>query len=174
MIDIVIPFYSQPELLESCISSIQKNSCSGDYRVVIVNDASPDDDTTTKLFRKLSAQDAIIILAHESNQGFVAAANTGFRFSKSNHVILLNSDTLVTPGWIEKLSQCANSNPRVASVSPLTNNGTIFSIPHINNNNSLPSGVTPNTMNSLLESLSAKQYPQVPTTHGFCMFIKPL
>ena len=43
--------------------------------------------------------------------------------------LLLNSDTVVTTGWLERLLACAASDARIATVTPFSNNATICSYP---------------------------------------------
>lgn len=48
----------------------------------------------------------------------------------SHHdVVLLNSDTEVTRNWLSKIQNCAYSKPAVATVTPLSNNATLASVP---------------------------------------------
>ncbi len=57
-------------------------------------------------------------------------------------IILLNSDTIVTPGWARKIRACAYSRHYIATVTPFTNNGTECSIPEFGQNNEVPTGFT--------------------------------
>ena len=47
---------------------------------------------------------------------FVGAINRGMALGQ-NDVVLLNSDTVVTPGWLEKLRRCADSDARIGTIS---------------------------------------------------------
>ena len=67
----------------------------------------------------------------------IKTVNKGMKYS-SNDVILLNSDTEVTKNWIEKLQECAYSNEYIATATPLTNNGTICSVPNFGIDNEIP------------------------------------
>jgi len=55
-----------------------------------------------------------------------------------NDVVLLNSDTVVTSGWLEKLRRCADSDPRIGTITPFSNNAEICSFPKFCHNNTLP------------------------------------
>jgi glycosyltransferase involved in cell wall biosynthesis len=87
-------------------------------------------------------------------------------------VVLLNSDTEVTAGWLDKLQAAAAVDERVGTVTPLTNNGTICSIPEFLEENSLPPGYDLPDFAALVESASAREYPILPTCVGFCVYIK--
>ena len=61
------------------------------------------------------------VLRHDTNVGFVRNANSGFAAREGEHVVLLNSDTVVTPGWLERLVDAALSDERIACVMPMSN-----------------------------------------------------
>lgn len=61
----------------------------------------------------------------------------------SDYIILLNSDTIVTNGWIEKMIVAFENNPKIGILSPLSNAATYQNIPTLKGNignkiNSLP------------------------------------
>ena len=113
----------------------------------------------------------IVVLDNEQNMGFVKTVNRGMQYSE-NDVILLNSDTEVTKNWIEKIQKCAYSNQYIATVTPLTNNGTICSVPNFGIDNELPKNMSLSEYADMIEKISANRYPQLTTGNGFCMYIK--
>ncbi|MGH7897913.1 MAG: glycosyltransferase, partial [Candidatus Binatia bacterium] len=62
--------------------------------------------------------------------------------------------------------------PRVATVTPLTNHGTIAAVPVWNRNNDLPPNHTIDSFAALIEGASARTYPELPTGVGFCMLVR--
>ena len=102
----------------------------------------------------------IVLLDNEENLGFVGTVNKGMQYSK-NDVILLNSDTEVTKNWIEKIQECAYSNEYIATVTPLTNNGTICSVPNFGIDNELPSNMTLDEYAEMIEKTSLKLYLEI-------------
>src|SRR5699024_10554590 len=114
----------------------------------------------------------IKILENEENIGFSATVNRGIALSDENDVILLNSDVLVTPEWVEKLIKCAYSDAGIATVTPLSNNASICSVPVSNQNNPLPDNMTLEEYAVEIERTSLKSYPSIPMAVGFCMYIK--
>jgi GT2 family glycosyltransferase len=48
-----------------------------------------------------------VLLRQPANRGFPATANAGLRAAGERDAILLNNDTLVPPGWIERLAEAA-------------------------------------------------------------------
>ncbi|EQD51719.1 family 2 glycosyl transferase, partial [mine drainage metagenome] len=87
-------------------------------------------------------------------------------------VILLNTDTVVTPGWARKMRACAYSDDRIATVTPFTNNGRMCSVPEFLGNNEIPEGFTVETFAECVENASSNCYPELVTAVGFCMYIR--
>jgi GT2 family glycosyltransferase len=168
--DIIIPVYNAPDELEECVNSILQNTQVNAYRIIIINDCSPDPKVNDYL-NALKHLERIIILNNERNLGFVGTVNKGMSYS--NHdVLLLNSDTIVTSGWLRNIMDAAYSDESVATVTPLTNNGEICSVPNFCQDNTIPDGYTIDSFASFIERISLKLYPEIPTGVGFCMFIK--
>ena len=168
-IDIVVPVYNAYEFTEECIKSILRNTDLKKHSLILINDKSPDEKILPMLkkYQQENQDKNIVVLENEVNLGFVGTVNKGMQYSK-NDVILLNSDTEVTKNWIEKISQCAYSNKYIATVTPLTNNGTICSVPNFGIDNELPEGITLEEYAEMIEKISANRYPELTTGNGFC------
>ena len=140
-IDIIVPIYNAYEFTEECIKSVMKNTDLTVHTLVLINDKSPDEKILPMLlkYNNENTNKKIVVLDNEQNMGFVKTVNKGMQYSE-NDVILLNSDTEVTEGWIEKIQKCAYSNEYIATVTPLTNNGTIASVPNFGIDNELQIG----------------------------------
>ena len=80
-------------------------------------------------------QRKIALLRHDRPRGFPAAANAGIHAAKGRDVVLLNSDTLVPPGWLERLRHAAYGAPDIGTVTPLSNDASILSYPGPAGNN---------------------------------------
>ena len=172
-IDIIVPIYNAYEFTEECIKSIIRNTDLIKHTLVLINDKSPDEKILPMLLKyKEENQDKqIVVLDNEENLGFVKTVNKGMKYS-TNDVILLNSDTEVTKKWIEKIQKCAYSNKYIATVTPLTNNGTICSVPNFGIDNEIPDNMTLDEYAEMIEEISKSRYPELTTGNGFCMYIK--
>lgn len=92
-------------------------------------------------------------------------------------VVFLNSDTVVTPGWLDRLAACAASDPAIGLVGPLSNAATYQSVPEVKAGedwaaNPLPDGIDADRLAELIAADSARLYPRVPFLNGFCLFVK--
>ncbi|MCL6601792.1 MAG: glycosyltransferase [Paenibacillus sp.] len=171
IIDIIIPIYNAYEDLIQCVDSILNNDAGQPYRIILINDCSPDTRISPYLEKEALENDNVIFLSNETNLGFVKTVNRGMSYS-TNDIVLLNSDTIVTKGWLSKILTCAYSSELIATVTPFTNNGTICSVPNFGEDNEIPEGFTIDSFAEMIEDISLKNYPHIPTAVGFCMFIK--
>lgn len=169
-IDIIIPIYNAFEDLQICITSILKCTDLSKHRLLLVNDASPDE-RILPYIKTLETKN-ILVIENEKNLGFSGSINHGIIVSNDRDVLLLNSDTIVTKNWIEKIVACAYSDDAIATVTPLSNNATLCSVPEFLQENPIPNGYTLEEYADLIEKVSMKLYPRIPVAHGFCMYIK--
>jgi GT2 family glycosyltransferase/glycosyltransferase involved in cell wall biosynthesis len=169
-VDVIIPVYNAVNELKACVNSILNHTKYKNYRIVIINDCSPDQKVNQYL-ETIQSEEKVVILQNKTNLGFVGTVNKGMSYSE-NDVILLNSDTVVTDRWLQKLITVAYLDQSTATVTPLTNNGTICSVPNFIEDNEIPKGYTIDSFAELIEKISLEKFPEAPTAVGFCMFIK--
>lgn len=165
---IIIPVYNAFEDFIRCIESVERNTHIP-YQLIIVNDCSTDDRVKTFLEEKKSRN--FIVINNDKNLGYVESVNVGIKHSRSD-VVLLNSDTIVTSRWLEKLKYAAYSAEDIGTVTPLSNAAGAFSVPKPGAVNDIPQNLGLEKMGVLVENLSQRVYPDVPTGNGFCMYIK--
>lgn len=89
------------------------------YEIVVVDNGSTDG--TSEYLSVLGARNRHVrVVRNAGNRGFAPAANQGIRAAVGEVVVLLNNDTIVTPGWISLL--VAHLEERsVGAVGPVTN-----------------------------------------------------
>ena len=167
--DILIPVFNAPDDVQRCIESLLRNTKSR-HTIYLLDDASPDQRLAPLLAGFAARHSHIKVVTAEKNGGFVANMNRGFALSRRD-VVILNSDTEVTPGWLDRMDRCRRSHPAIGIVCPLSNNATILSVPKMNARNVLPPGMSPDAFAKLVVQHSERLYPQIPTAIGFCMII---
>ncbi len=168
--DILIPIYNAFDHVKTCVESVLKNT-DKKHKVYLLDDASSDARILPLLNGYAHDDNRVIVLPYGKNLGFIGNVNRGFAIS-NNDVIILNSDTQVTPGWVEKMHRCILSNSSAGIVCPLSNNATILSVPVMNASNKLPKGMSIDDFADLVAKASKLSYPELPTAVGFCMMIK--
>ena len=106
-VDIIVPVYRGLADTRLCIDSVLASTNQSAWRLVVINEASPEPEVTAWL-RERAAQDSrITLLENRDNLGFVGTVNRGMALSDSNDVLLLNSDTEVAGDWLDRLRQAA-------------------------------------------------------------------
>jgi GT2 family glycosyltransferase/glycosyltransferase involved in cell wall biosynthesis len=162
--DIVIPIFNGLTYVSDCIDSIFEFTDMRRVHLYIIDDGS--DRYTAQYLEKLASKHPEITLQRNSaNLGFVKSCNTGISLGRAPWVLLLNSDVVVSPGWLARLLECAESDPCIGSVNPLTNHASNINIPIVPGANFL-------SMDAFLREHSPCHYPDVVTGVGFCLLLR--
>ncbi len=165
---VIIPVHNAPDELDHCLASVHASLPAG-AEVIVIDDASTDAEVSNVLdFWRRQAGPSWRFCIQQQNLGFVATANRGMEMTRLD-VVLLNSDTVTTPGWLEGLQRCLASDPSIATATPWTNNGEIVSIPRFCAANQAPRD--PDAVARVIAGTGRANYPELPTAVGFCMAV---
>ena len=165
---VIVPVFNAYEHLVVCLESLARN-LSSNAQVLLIDDASTDARVYPFLQSWVDEETSCRrLVRHGQNRGFVATANHAMRLAGTD-VVLLNSDTEVTSGWLEHLADCLASDRSIATATPWSNNGEIVSIPAFCAANPAPEN--PETIAGIIASCGRPDYPVMPTAVGFCMAI---
>lgn len=168
--DVVVPVHDGAAETLACldrvIATVPRPS-----RIVVVDDASTDPVLVAALDR-LAATRRIVLLRHTRNLGFPAAANAGLAACPGRDVVLLNSDTLVPDGWLERLVQAARSAPDIGTVTPLSNAASILSYPDPAAVNPLPDLAETLRLDRLTRQANGAATVDIPVGVGFCLYLR--
>ena len=170
-IAVIIPVYRDLSASTRCLQSVSRTIDVSGTDVVLVNDASPEPELA-KYCRELSADCGFRLIEHETNLGFVRSVNEGMREAGQADVVILNSDTEVPAGWLDRISTIADAHPKAASLTPFSNNATICSYPLFCADNPIASGHDVNSLDKLFSSANAGEVVELPTGVGFCMYLR--
>jgi len=165
-VDVIIPVYGAPEALAECLASVAAHTDLTRHNVRIVVDGPQNDAVEAVL-----ARHSFPLLCNDRRLGFTRSANRGMR-AAAGDVVLLNSDAVVTARWLEKLIEAAYANGDTGTVTPLSNDATLCSVPRGFERNLIPSGYDAGSFAALVERVSQRSYPAIPTGVGFCLYIR--
>lgn len=172
-IDIVVCVHNALDDVRQCLASVERKRGQG-HRLIVVDDGS-NAETRDFLASFQDMHDWVAVHRNEIPVGYTKAANIGIRASSASFVILLNSDTIVTDHWAEKMADAVFSTGGAGVVGPMSNAASHQSLPdHIGSVgqtaiNPLPPGLTADDMNSQCERWARSTFvPRVPLVHGFC------
>jgi GT2 family glycosyltransferase/glycosyltransferase involved in cell wall biosynthesis len=171
-IDILIPVFNGGKYLSKLLQSIVNNT-NLPYRLLIGNDKSTDPEISEYLenFKNQNSNLSIIIIENKENLGYVRTVNKLAKHT-NYHFVILNSDTEVPPQWLERLIYPIVKIKNVASATPFTNAGTIFSFPNFFKDNPIFENLDINKLDSFFSFVNFEMnYLEVPTGVGFCMAI---
>jgi GT2 family glycosyltransferase len=113
-VSIIIPNYNGQQYLEDCLLSL-KGASYDNHEVILVDNGSKDN--SVEVAQKLSQ--GIIVIKNKDNLGFAAAVNQGIKKALSDgakYILLLNNDTVVTPDFLLKMKQTAETDEKIGVV----------------------------------------------------------
>jgi len=156
--------YNSPRYLRRCLNSIFNSTNEDFFNIILVDDQSDQFTKETISEFQENHKDIIEVISNKTNLGYVKSANAGIRKSVSENVVLVNSDVLVTNGWLKKFESALINDPSIGLISPLSNNAANLTI-------KMPPGYDYLSMNDFVEKNSRKIYPDAMTILGHCLLI---
>jgi GT2 family glycosyltransferase len=173
-VDIVVCVHNALDEVRQCLDSVIEHTRMP-YSLIIVDDGS--DVATATYLADFSESQAATLIRNDTARGYTFAANQGLRRATADYVALLNSDTVVTPWWLDRLAACAESDSNVGIAGPLSNAASWQSIPEVMDGNDfatneLQEGISVEEMAALIAQSSRRLYPRIPFLNGFCLLIK--
>lgn len=176
-VDVLVCVHNALPDVNRCLASVLDDR-SYPFRLILVNDASAEE--TAHRLRRLASQDIRITLIEQPPpaRGYASSANRALQASSGDYAVLLNSDTVVPRGWLRRLIECAESDPRIGIVGPVSNAASWQSLPHRFEPggdwavNAIPDGLSVDEVARLLDSISLRKFPRLPLLNGFCLAIK--
>ena len=170
ILDIVVPVYRGEAETRACLESVLAAPSRRTFEVVVIDDASPEPAISDWL-RALAGAGRITLIAHADNRGFVASVNEGMQLHPGRDVVLLNSDTEVASGWLDRLWAHFEADASIGTATPFSTNATICSYPRTLTPNPMPPGETTASLDRAFAAANAGRRVDIPTAVGFCMAI---
>ncbi len=171
LVDVVVPVYKGRSETLRCLRSVLLALNKTPYELIVINDASPDEELVEAL-RRQAGLGYFTLLDNAENRGFVESANRGMALHEGRDVVLLNADTEVFGDWLDRLRTSARRDPRTATVTPLSNNATIASYPRFLHDNPYPLEVPFGELDALAARANHGIEIETPTGVGFCMYLR--
>jgi len=174
-LSVIIVNWNTKDLLKNCLNSIYQTINNLLFEVIVVDNASSDG--SVEMLE--SEFPSVIRIINRENKGFGAANNQAFSIMKGNYALLLNSDTVLSHGSVNKLWNFCNTNEKAGIVC-----GQLLNADGSKQNSvaSFPSLLTLVTNTSILEFLFPRRFPskrykhtspiEVDSAIGACMMIR--
>ncbi|HOC20099.1 MAG TPA: glycosyltransferase [Anaerolineae bacterium] len=173
-VDIIVYVHDRLNEVQSCLLSLFKYT-NQPYSLILIDDGSNVE--TRDYLIEFSAQYGARVIHTHQTQGYVATISQLLQDSVAAYVVALDGDVIVTGGWLDRMVACAESDPTIGIVAPLTNHGAWQSIPEAELNgtfvaNRLPDTMAVDEMGALLADYSCRLYPPMPLLDHFCFMVK--
>src|SRR5829696_3122684 len=114
MISIIIVSWNTAQLLENCLRSILANPPLSSLEIWVVDNASTDG--SPRMVREKFPQ--VHLIENHENVGFARANNQALQRSTGQYCLLLNPDTLVSPGALQALVDFLDKHPKTGAAGP--------------------------------------------------------
>jgi len=165
---IVVVTYNSSKTIVACLESLARTMRPGD-QVIVVDNLSQD--TTCALVQKLQSGLPLQLIKNTSNRGFSVASNQGIRLAATPFVVLLNPDTVVTAGWLDRLARPFEDRS-VAAVGPVSNFAAGRQSVACHWQGGLPHGIDPEQAAELLCRMNQGRSEKTRLLIGFCLMIR--
>lgn len=168
---IMITVYNACQAARQCLASVLRHTpLSPECRVLVMDDRGQEPELPA-FFASLEGRPFVEVAHNPRNLGYTATINRGIRLCGGRDVLLLNSDTIVTPGWWQKMRRWAYAAENIGTVTPVSGNAGVFSVPETGEN-SLPPEIDIDAMAAIVEECGRDKFFTAPTGNGFCMYIR--
>jgi GT2 family glycosyltransferase len=170
-VSVIVPVHGDFDATRTCLETLfAVLDHAPRHRAVIVDDATPDPRIAAYL-ATLRSRPRITLLTNRSNLGFVGSINRALTAIDDGDVILLNADTIVPPGFIDRLAAAAHSSADIGAVTPLSNHGefTSFPAPNIFNPLASPSEIV--KIDAVAATRNRNFVVDIPSGIGFCLYV---
>jgi GT2 family glycosyltransferase len=111
-VSIIIVSWNTRDILRECLRSVYQETREISFEVIVIDNASSD--SSAGMVKEEFPQ--VILIGNSENKGFAAANNQGMRLANGLYILLLNPDTIVLDGAIQKSVAFAAQCPKAAVV----------------------------------------------------------
>lgn len=175
-ITIVLPVYNAFDVLHLCLERVIAHT-DVPWTLIVIDDCSTDPRILPLLQDCANREyaDRITLLQNPENIGFIGATNRGLELAlpRGLPVVLLNSDALVPKDWASRLI-APLCQPDVASVTPMSNDAEIMSVPQIAAKSQIEERLADRIDAAARQLMPDAKPVALPTGVGFCMALAPV
>lgn len=171
-VTIILPVYDDLEATRLCLETLRADAAAGIARMLVaVDDASPNWEIAALLDEAAAAGD-LVLLRNPVNLGFARSVNRALDTVPEGDVLLLNADTILPPGFLDRLARAAHAASDIGTVTPLSNNGENTSLPRRFVENPLPSVSEIAAIDAVAAEVNRGVTVDLPNGTGFCLYVR--
>ena len=170
-VTVIVPVYRDYRATAVCLESlVSAMEGAAAHQILVIDDATPDP-RIARLLSKLAADGTVILERNPRNLGFVGSVNKALQMVARGDVILLNSDTIPPPRFVDRLSVAAHSAPDIGTVTPLSNHGELTSFPIYGQASPAPSIEQMVRLDGIAAKVNRGKIVDLPSGTGFCLYV---
>lgn len=172
-ITVIVPIYESAVDTAECLMSVLEAQNKRNCSFIFVNDNTPNS-VIQRFLNTLEKKNPphVTLLKNTENKGFSRSINLGIIAAGRNDVILLNADTVVQDGWIDRLARAAESDASIGTVTPFSNNGEVAGFPYLCRAVPVPDKSIAARIQKKADENDIHVPVAIPVAVGFCMYIR--
>ena len=168
---VIMPVYGDAGATEACLVSLLEAGGLGRHQLILVDDASPDP-AIAALLEGFEGDPRVRVLRNPVNLGFAATVNRALgSLDAMGDVVVLNADTVVPPGALDRLRAAAYASPEIGTATPVSNNGEFTSFPLAFEVNPLSDAAGVAILDRAAAAANGTDVVDLPSGIGFCLLI---
>uniref|UniRef100_A0A6M3MBC3 Putative glycosyltransferase n=1 Tax=viral metagenome TaxID=1070528 RepID=A0A6M3MBC3_9ZZZZ len=164
---VVVTVHNARRAVRFCLESLAACTFGGQLKpeVIIVDDQSRPD--VQDQIDRIAGPHGWTVVRNKERLHYTRSAQAGIEVALrhgADWVCLLNSDTVVSDGWLWRMVRVGLEDDRIGLVGPLSNDAVSASV--------RIKGADPSSVARRLAYASRKRRPDIPTPTGFCLLIR--
>ena len=164
-VDVIIPIYNSLEWLKVCVDALIKNTNHSILgKIYLMNDCHTKEVIDYLEEMKIKYDNLVEIEQNKENLGFLKTCNKGMKKSKSDYVLLLNTDCIVSKNAIEKMADAMSKDKKIGLLCPISSVAANLSF-------SIPEGMNFMQVNEVFEKNFKGKTFDACTVVGNCLMI---
>lgn len=175
-VDVIVPVHNGLDVTLRAVQAVIQHASPILGRLILVDDGSSAT-TAAALSQVAATNPRVVLVGCPVRQGFTKAICEGVKHSESSAFVALNSDTIVTRGWLEKLSAGLHAADDIAMIGPLSNNaawqnyGPVFKETGEFASEPVPDCEAQADVAAHIETLGSGRLAETAMVHGFCALV---
>ncbi len=118
-VSVIVLAYNRLEKTKTSIECILRHTLDADYELILVDNGSADD--TCAYFESIHHPKKTVVRITK-NIGAFFGADSAQRYARGKYVVGIPNDVYVTKNWLSNMLRCAESDPRIGIVNPVSSN----------------------------------------------------
>jgi glycosyltransferase involved in cell wall biosynthesis len=164
-VDVIVPVLANLQQAKRCLAPVLAGRTFPLARVIVFDDATSEPALSAWL-AELASEGQIHLIRERHRLRVPTCIRRGIEVAETHDVILVHGDTEISADSLRRLAAHAWAAPRIATVSPLSNNAPVGGY------DISPFGHPPSELEATCRTINAGRSAQIPTATGCCLYIR--